>query len=152
MIAPASTPSVIESRVEKNFPTPSPSSYLDRSDVLQELEDLLLESYEDDWDGYDASRASYHAYQYAASFINALPTWVSNPEVDLLPDGSFMIQWNPKPRKTLCLAIAGNGVLDSALLLGRTHRISTETFTGSVPSNIIASIKDVVGYSQGRWS
>ena len=122
--------------------------YILRSFVLGEphrvayeaLEDLYLESSEENWDGYGAKPMTPLDHYQAFRFLEALPPHVPTPEVSVDPDGEAAFEWYRGPRHILSVSVGWNSTLSYAGIhgLGKVH--GEEHFVDELPNSILANV------------
>lgn len=107
----------------------------------------LLEAYEEasaiGWDGYDARSAQPAAVINAYSFIDALPSNVSMPEVSIDPDGEISFDWIGGARRRFSISLGARNVISYAGLFGSDKVAGSERFQGALPRALVDHIKRV---------
>ncbi|MCP4414032.1 MAG: hypothetical protein GY808_15845 [Gammaproteobacteria bacterium] len=118
----------------------SPSVLHSKHFILkEELAEMFDECSTDDWDGYGALPLKKEALFEAERFIDALPIWLTSPELAPEPNGDIGFQWSFGKHKILAISFSGENVITFASILGsqKRTRYGTEIFNDSIPKEII---------------
>ena len=116
---------------------------LNRSDLYDELSKVVLEAYEEGWDGYDALAANPVSMAHSINFIGLLPDNFLNPEVAIDIDGDVAFEWDAGPRKIISLRMSAGGSIKYASLIGFSKRYGTLYFNDSIPEEISKAISSI---------
>ena len=131
----------------------SSSVLMSRQRVLLELQNVVSDRVEEDWDGYGAKPFSVDSYILAIALIKRLPLFAANPDVDVDPEGEIMLEWSGGPRRVFTIAISPDGELHYAGLFGRNKVYGTEYFADLIPVPILEGLHRVCHRSVPRlWS
>ena len=117
---------------------------LGRSDeVLQSLNEVFDECYEEGWDGYDALPITGSAYVEAKRLIESLPltSFFPMPEVVPEPNGVIGLEWYRKNRLVFIASVSGRNEIVYAGLFGANKTHGTEYFGDSLPLVILENLK-----------
>lgn len=112
--------------------------------VFDELNEVLAECGEPNWDGYGAQPVSDAAYRLTREFLKALPLGTPAPSIGAEPDGHLTVEWYRSPRRTLSVSISPEGDLHYAALMGSAKAYGTEPFLGEAPKVIVDLIHRVL--------
>jgi hypothetical protein len=82
--------------------------------------------------------------EYAAKFIQALPTTVPVPDVSADPDGEVDLLWQMEPMRTISVSVGPNGRLTYAALIGTAQIYGTEWLSDEIPQPILDSLTRVL--------
>jgi len=113
------------------------------SQVHQEIETLLDETSESNWDGYGATAAKTDSYIEAQRFLNSFPTSFPLPEVSIDPDGEFTFEWYKDPDNNFSISFNEESELNYAGLFGINKTHGLEYFGDEIPEIILDHIKRV---------
>lgn len=119
----------------------SSSVTLDRGPLLDELTDVIC-----DFRG-GADRLPPHiidSYLQARRVAIALPQEISDPEVEIDPDGEVSFDWWTGVRRCFSLSVSGDGLLTFSGLIGQTPLHGTALFADYIPTGILSHIREVV--------
>jgi len=110
-----------------------------RSDKLsRQIEELYQDCAKANWDGYNAKPACRSLRKTVEKFLNALPTTISDPEINADPDGEISLDWCERPTKVFSISIGKRGRLSYAALDGQRKTHGVEFFQKDIPDNLIA--------------
>ena len=123
------------------FPEPSLTAAQRLADASREINTLISECADDDWDGYGAKAVDNASCFRAICFMVALPTDVPPPEVGVDPDGEVSLDWIVGPQRVFSVSIGGKGELHYAGLFGRARSCGNETFLGEVPAAVSHNLR-----------
>lgn len=126
-------------------PEAVPTLTYDRSDAIDSVLDVYLDSREPNWDGEGAAAVSPSTVERACRFVLALPDGAPEPEPEASPRGSILFTWYAAPYRRLTVGVSGNGELAYSALLGHDRRRGTDLFIDTVPSDILGLAAQVVG-------
>ncbi len=110
--------------------------------VRASLENVFLDCFSPNWDGYDATPISKEAYLEAGKLLDLLPLYFPLPEIVPEPTGDMAMEWHKENQFTFVLSVSGNNTISYAGIFGHgneTH--GTENFTESIPRIIIDNIR-----------
>lgn len=121
----------------------SVSFFLDgrRQDLLDALDAAFQSAAAPNWDNQGALPADALSYLYAKDFLLALPSWVSQPDVNVDPDGEISIDWDRGPRFSFSVSVGRDGTLTYAGLYGSRKNHGVEPFTDALPDVIATNIR-----------
>ncbi|MFC1573242.1 hypothetical protein ACFL6M_06545 [Candidatus Eisenbacteria bacterium] len=108
--------------------------------ILREMEELLLDCLEDNWDGYRARGASIESYECAQRFILSLPIQWLNPEVAVDPDGEFSFDWFGVRGALLTISVGPSGQLTYAGRFGAARAHGLELLSEGIPKEILSCL------------
>ena len=119
-----------------------------RSLALTSLMRALEECSHAGWDGYEAQAVSDEAAVRTISFLHALPSSLTPPDVVPEPDGEIAVDWYFGPSLQLSISIGPSGPLHFAGVVGEDYgdlrvRHGTEPFEGVVPGDLLGYIHDL---------
>jgi hypothetical protein len=114
-----------------------------REECLKQLFEAYEEAATPGWDGYGARSLHPAAVINAYSFIDALPSNVSMPEVSVHPDGEISFDWFGGARRQFSISLGTRKVLSYAGLFGSDKVTGSERFQGALPRTLIDHIKRV---------
>ena len=116
---------------------------LDRTFLIDALIDAYEESRNEEWDGPQSSPTTVDTYITAAEFVQALPSFVSDPNIDVSPQGRILIEWYSGPRNVLTISVGRSGELAYSSLRGRKKITGTDLFSGFVPHEIVQELRKI---------
>jgi len=119
-------------------------SILDRVSALNLLEDAFHKARTKNWDREGSEPADPLSFGYAVQFLERLPSWATNPDVTVDPDGEFSLEWDAGRRWVFSVSIGRDGTLSYAGLFGAAQQHGVETFVDEIPDNILLSIRRTV--------
>jgi len=118
-------------------------SILDRVLALAALEDAFREAQTKNWDREGSEPADPLSFGYAIQFLEQLPSWATNPDVALDPDGEFSLEWDSGRRWVFSVSLGRDGTLSYAGLFGAAKRHGVEPFADEIPEVILTFIRQV---------
>ena len=127
-----------------SFWTAGSASEINRADLLHKLSQVVLEAYEDGWDGYNALKIRPNSIGYSLQFISLLPPNFLNPDVAIDADGEVAFEWGRHPRETISLRIGASGGIKYASLLGYTPKYGTIYLSYKVPEDLTGEISKFI--------
>lgn len=93
-----------------------PNGIIERA---RELDRVVEECNQPDWDGYGADPASPIAAQYAKVFLfEFYPDKWELPEIAVDPDGSISFDWMPSKHRSFSMSFSAEGSIVYAWMLG----------------------------------
>jgi len=100
------------------------------------------------WDGYHAHAVSTVTAQRAKDFLDALPTFLSAPEIVPEPDGDIAITWYFGPALQLSISVGPSGPLNFAGVIGEQYgqkrvRHGSEPFEGVVAGDLLEYVYEL---------
>ncbi len=113
------------------------------SQVHNEIEALLKETSETNWDGYGAVAAKTDSYIEAQRFLNSFPTSLPLPEVSIDPDGEFTFEWYKDAENNFSISFNEESELNYAGLFGINKTHGLEYFGDEIPDIILEHIRRV---------
>ena len=128
----------------------SASVSLSRQRIFLELQNIVSDRTEENWDGYGAKPFSIDSYILAIALIKKLPLFAANPDIDVDPEGEIMLEWSGGPRRVFTIAISPDGELHYAGLFGRNKVYGTEYFADLIPIPILEGLHRVCHHSVPR--
>lgn len=112
--------------------------------VKDSLRDVIDECKNENWDGYEARPVSDDTIREANSFLCALPSWLTIPDIIPEPDGSIGFEWYKEKNKIFVASVNGQNVVTFAGLLGKNNKIhGTRNFDDSIPKIVIESVSEI---------
>jgi hypothetical protein len=122
------------------------TSYAVRADcerLLQDLDELWIESSLPGWDGHGALPMSPEAFDFAKTFIKALPTTAPLPELSADTDGEVSLDWSFGNRRVLTVSIGPTGRCTYAWLLGQRSNRGTDWIEDDIPAPIAFALREL---------
>lgn len=110
-------------------------------DALGELDDILMDCSQPDWDGYGAEPVDLSSVVEARRFLLSLPVKTSAPEVSVDPDGEVSMDWKGARGAILSVSIRADGRLSYAGRFGIRRASGTEYFTDEVPRKVVEHLR-----------
>jgi hypothetical protein len=114
-----------------------------RERVLDELDSLCVEASRKGWDGYGAEPMSVDAYDFAKTFIKALPTTAPLPELSADPDGEVSLDWSFGNRQALTVSVGPTGRCTFAWILGQRSNRGTDWIEDEIPAAIAFALRQL---------
>lgn len=111
--------------------------------ILDVLEELYNNCYQDNWDGYNAKPISFETYLQATYIIHMLNTSLSNfhmPDIIPEPDGDIAFEWTDDLGHTFAFSIDDNKTINYAGIFGPNKVHGTEIFRDFIPSAVINNL------------
>lgn len=108
----------------------------EKAALRSEIDELMMDCVNDDWDGHGATATSNTAYAAAQRFVAALPTGFKMPEVSVDPDGFFAFEWRRGARRTVLVSVHPDFTLHYAALVGTSRHYGDEPFFNRLPSTL----------------
>ena len=117
----------------------------ERSQLIQEFNEMLHECSIEDWDGYGALPLTLQAVKEAARFIDLLPIEVPDPDTAALPNGDVGFQWTFGRDRILTISFSGGNILLYASILGSPDRTKngSEIFDDCIPKEVFEAIAEI---------
>ena len=114
------------------------------TDLQNEMDLILDEANENNWDGYNASAVKYESYIEAQKFIDSYPlSTMILPEVSIDPDGELSFEWYKDSEYCFSISFDGDDILTYAGLFGINKINGREYFGDEIPKTILENIKRV---------
>lgn len=113
------------------------------SDVQNELDAILEEAAEENWDGYGAKSAIPESYLESQRFLNAYPMSLPLPEVTIDPDGEFSFEWYRDHEHYFSISFSVDSYLTYAGIFGINKANGIEYFEDEIPKIILENVKRV---------
>ena len=107
---------------------------------LEELLSAFREASEEGWDGYGAAPATPETLEYAARFLQTIPSNLPMPEISIEPDGEISFEWYDAPRWVYSVSIGPRGTLTYAGLFGRNKAHGVEQLVDEIPPTILRQL------------
>jgi len=114
-----------------------------RERLLYDLESLCLEASSQGWDGYEAEPLKRDAYDFAKTFIKALPTTAPLPELNADPDGEVSLDWSFGKRRALTVSIGPTGRCTFAWVHGQRSNRGTDWIEDEIPASIAFALRQL---------
>lgn len=116
-----------------------------RRQALAALETAFAHAHFEGWDGSDAAPVELSTFAYASYFLNALPTTIPAPDVQVDSDGDLSFEWDCGPRRVFSVSIGRDGTLNYAGLIGHAAFHGLEQLRQGIPLAIALGIRRVTG-------
>ncbi len=104
--------------------------------LLAELDSLMLDCSEPDWNGYDANPISFDAYSAAKDLIKNLPPGFPTPSLAPDPDGLVTFEWRTGQRRIVLATVHPDFQISYAAIFGEAKQHGSEPFFGELPSSV----------------
>lgn len=115
--------------------------------LITELNILVAECAEDDWDGFGAEAISEAAVLQAETFIRSLPENIPAPELSAEPDGEISFDWQPSRTKTFSLSVSAGDRVAYAWIDGANRGHTAELFDGQTfPVRALEELQRILGH------
>jgi len=114
-----------------------------RERLLNDLESLRFEASRQGWDRYGAEPLSIDAYDFAKTFIKALPTMSPVPELNADPDGEVSLDWTFGKRRALTMSIGPTGRCTFAWVNGQRSNRGTDWIEDEIPASIVFALRQL---------
>jgi hypothetical protein len=114
-----------------------------RERLLDDLDSLRLEASIRGWDGYDAEPLNLDAYDFAKTFIKALPTTSPIPELNADPDGEVSLDWSFGKRRALTVSVGPTGRCTFAWVHGQRSNRGTDWIEDEIPASIAFALRQL---------
>ncbi len=111
--------------------------------LLSELDNLMLDCFQSDWDGHGAQAVSPEAYRIAQSLIRSLPAGFHRPVLSADPDGCVTFKWRTLPRRIVMVSVHPDYRIDFAALFGNEKLHGTKPFFDRIPEDICNLVRRV---------
>jgi hypothetical protein len=121
-----------------------------RERLLDELDSLGLEASHQGWDGYGAEPLSLGAYDFAKTFIKALPTTAPLPELNADPDGEVSLDWSFGKRQALTVSVGPTGRCTFAWVHGQRSNRGTDWIEDEIPASIVFALRQLVSAQMAK--
>jgi len=113
-------------------------------DLQGEMEIILDEARESNWDGYGSQALIYDSYLEAQKFIDAFPlSTMVLPEVSIDPEGEISFEWYNDPENCFSVSFNGDEIIIYAGIFGINKINGCEYFGDEIPEIIVENIKRV---------
>lgn len=109
------------------------SSSLSNASILDDLDALIEEGAEENWDGYGAKPISLESVEVAGELIRALPLGASHPTLGMEPDGMVTMEWYAGPSRVVSLTARPDGTLSYVAIFGAERQFGSAPYLGSMP-------------------
>lgn len=108
------------------------------------IEQVAVECFSPNWDGYGATPVSLEAKRQAQRLVDLLPFRLAPPEPVPDPDGHISLCWDMGPGHIFTVSVSPSGVLSFAGLLGEgIQRHGVEIFKDSIPKIFVETIDEL---------
>jgi len=104
--------------------------------LVNEINELMMDCLQDDWDGHGAARASHDAYAAALQFANALPQGYQKPDPVVDRDGCFSFEWRRGPRRSVLVAVHPDYTVHWTSWIGSSRQHGCDVFFGELPTAV----------------
>lgn len=121
-----------------------------RERLLEDLDRLRLETSQAGWDGYGALPVNPDSYNFAKSFIKALPTEAPLPELSADPDGEVSLDWQFGRRRALSVSVGATGRCTYAWMLGQRSTRGTDWIEDEIPASIAFALCQLAPAVKGK--
>jgi len=108
-----------------------------RQPLLNQMSELAMDCWRDDWDGEGAARVSAEACDVAQRFINALPGAYPAPQVLADPDGWLAFEWYAGPGNSLFVSVDPAFRVHYAAEVGADKDYGSAAFFGRFPETLL---------------
>jgi hypothetical protein len=105
--------------------------------MLQELDEILIETSIPNWDGYNAFPVEKETFLNVRKFLRLLPLYVTPPNISAEPDGNLTLEWYSSPDWLFSISIDSSGTLHYAAKFGMRKHYGSEPFFDSIPQIIL---------------
>jgi hypothetical protein len=113
------------------------------ADAVAQLEDLLVECAEVDWDGYGAAPIDLAAFEQAQRLLEVLPSSFSFPFVSADPDGEVSFDWFQGDSDVFSLSVGADGRLSYAGVFGPSRVFGTEFLSDEIPEAVLGQLRRI---------
>lgn len=114
-----------------------------RERLLDDLDRLCLEASNQGWDGYGAEPVNRDAYDFAKTFIKALPTTSPLPELNADPDGEVSLDWSFGKRRALTVSVGPTGRCTYAWVHAQRSTRGTDWIEDEIPASIAFALRQL---------
>jgi hypothetical protein len=111
--------------------------------LISELDNLMMDCCQPDWDGHGAKAVSPEAYRIAQSLIRSLPVGFHRPLLSADPDGCVTFKWRTLPRRIVMVSVHPDYRIDFAALFGNETHDGTKPFFDKLPEVICDLVRRV---------
>ena len=114
-----------------------------KQSVIVELDEIMIECSQNNWDGYGAKAISITTYSEALKIIDMLNSYFSDiplPELTPIPDGDIGFEWFDNGN-TFAFSIDDNKTLTYAGIFGINKIHGQEILGDFIPKIIVENIK-----------
>jgi len=111
--------------------------------TLEELNQVLEECQNEDWDGYGAKSVNFNSYMEATKLLQNFPINIPLPEVAIDPDGEIALEWSAGRDKLFSVSIGAMKSVTYAGIFGINKVRGTESFNNELPKTILEHIQRV---------
>lgn len=115
--------------------------------MLRSIIEACRESSKDDWDGYGAKAISWKTCMNAAKFLQMLPSNFPSPEIDVEPNGGFLLEWHNNIKRIFSAIVESDNRITYAGLFGENKTYGTERFENELPKPILENLQRVFSQS-----
>lgn len=132
------------SAVKKDMKSESITLGKSYTDLQNELQVILDEANQDNWDGHTSKAVIYKSYLEAQKFIDSYPiSSMILPEAAIDPDGEISFEWYKNPEYCFSISFSGDEILTYAGLFGVNKIHGNEYFGDEIPETIMDNINRV---------
>lgn len=104
--------------------------------LVNEINELMMDCLQDDWDGHGAVKASHDAYAAAIQFAKALPQGFQMPVPVVDRDGCFSFEWRRGPRRSVLVAVHPDYSVHWTSWIGTSRQHGCDAFFGELPASV----------------
>jgi hypothetical protein len=108
---------------------------------LGNLQEVVQEASNPNWDGYDALPVNQLTHYKASQFLTALPASIPNPEIGVDPDGEISFEWYHSPDNIFSVSVSQGGKLTYAGIFGLSKVHGVEYFEDKMPGAILNNLQ-----------
>ena len=112
-------------------------------DLQKEIQGIIVETSEPDWDGYGALPLQSGSLRYALVFLWLLPSQYGLPMIDADNKGRISFEWIKSKSKRLSVSVTSSGKLIYAFLAGASSGSGEEYLGSTVPDTILSIIRRI---------
>ena len=119
--------------------------------AISELGRLENECSEPGWDGFNGRPIAALTVVRARTFLCALPSWMTAPDVVPESDGNIAIEWYFGPHRSFSVSLGSDGPVHYAGLFGGEEEIhGAAPFLGQIPQSIVQLLARLVREASAR--
>lgn len=109
-----------------------------RESLRDELAAIVRSCANAGWDGYDAEPVPVESELAALQLIDALPEYISVPEVTPEPSGDIVLEWRTDDRRYFTLGLSGMNLVYAGVFGRSCKKYGEEPFFDALPPTILA--------------
>ena len=111
--------------------------------AVRELEDVIGEAEQPNWDGVGAPAIDSEAYARGLAFLNAIPSTVRLPAIAVDPDGDLNFEWIASREWRVAVSLDDRNVVNFAAMFGKNLLHGTEDFSGDLPESVWRALQRI---------